>query len=315
LTNELGPALEWKDDDVVVKAGSTRPVTLSTGEVVRFAPEALADIADQIATKFIPMNVEHLGMLPPVGRWHEGEIVTAEDGAEELLLRGRLLPRRVPVGLDPNVWAFLEELDPARELAPGTVEIDHVALEPRNFDERHLEAAKQSSPLPIREETRWSELPPLEWVFAIPVIWGLARFTGSFLDTLGRETAQALIHWVGDLASEAKDGDRDRILSLRFVLPDESLVYGYILVPADADLDLEAIPALEAAGRLAEIAGAQAEKAILGDARLTAFLWSGGQWNFAWAAFDEDVRVTRWFLANTPDPSRFLGRPLFPDED
>jgi hypothetical protein len=53
----------------------------------------------------------------------------------------------------------------------------------------------------------------------------------------------------------------------------------------------------------------------VGPARQSAFLWKDGGWHLGWSVLsDETIRVTNWFLANEPDPSRFLGRPMFPDE-
>jgi hypothetical protein len=310
--------MRWEDDDVVVKAASTRPMRPTSGEgpMVVFAREALESVARQVETGFVGMSVEHLEILPPVGRWYAAELVTADDGADELILRGRLLQRVRPSGADPDPWQVLER---HRELAsrpPDVITIDHVSLEPRNFEKTDFEAAEANAPIPVREDARWSELPPLEWLLTIPVFWGFSRFAGSFCDTLGRETAEALVRWVQDLATRAKDNQRDRIVTLRFVLPDQTVVLGFIPVSASEDIEVEAIPALDSAGAgaVAEIAGAQAAEGVLGDALRTAFLWKGGAWHLAWSVgADDTVRMTNWFLANEPDPSRFLGRPLFPD--
>jgi hypothetical protein len=117
-----------------------------------------------------------------------------------------------------------------------------------------------------------------------------------------------------NLSAKAKDGHRDRIVTLRFELPDGTVVYGFIPVAAGDEIDIEVIPALDAAGRVAEIAGAQAAERILGDACQTAFFWKEGEWHLAWSASNDEVRVSKWFLANEPDPTRFLGRPLLPED-
>jgi hypothetical protein len=271
---------------------------------------------EQVESAFIPMTLEHLSFLPPVGRWHSGEIIKAEDGADELILRGRYLKRLRPVDADPDPWQFLAARTAGSPSAPESIDIKHVAFASRTFEDAAVERAKATAPVLVSEEERWSALPPIEWVLAIPVLWGLTRFAGSFLDTLGRETAEALVRWLRDLSAGAKDGDRDRIVTLRFAVPDGTVVYGFIPIAAADPLDAQLLPALDSAGRLAEFAGAQAAAGILGESHQAAFLWKNGEWHFAWSVHsDETVRVTNWFLANEPDPTRFLGRPLLQDED
>lgn len=224
-----------------------------------------------------------------------------------------MLRRLRPAGLDPDLWSALPSVG-SPEDPPASISIENVSLEPRNFESDDLEQAKSTSPFPVEEEHRWSALPPLEWVFVIPVVWGLSRFSGSFLDTLGRESAEALVRWVRGLSEQAKDRERDRLVTLRFVLPDGIFVYGFIPLTAKEDLEPETVAALDAAGRVAEFAGAQASHEVLGELRQAAFLWKDGDWHLAWwVVGDETVRVTNWFLANEPDPARFLGRPLLID--
>jgi hypothetical protein len=290
-------------------------VQLTTGERVAFTREALEGIVEQVESRFIPMSVEHLSFLPPVGRWHKGEIIQADDGAQELILRGRYLKRLHPVNADPDPWEFLSARTANAPAAPQLIEIEDVSFASRVFDQEAVESAKLDAPVPVSEEERWSTLPPIEWVIAIRVVWGMTRFFGSFFDTLGRETAEALVRWLRDLSAAAKDGERDRIVTVRFVLPNETIVYGFIPIAADDPFDDQLVPALDSAGRVATFAGAQATAEILGDARQAAFLWRDGDWNLAWSVHaDDTVRVTNWFLANEPDPTRFLGRPLVPDE-
>jgi hypothetical protein len=314
-TSEQRDTTTWgPDDDMVAKAASTRLVPLATGEMVRFTRDALESIIEHVERGFVPMTLEHLTFLPPVGRWHSGELVMAEDGADELILRGRYLTRLRPVDADPDLWRFLDARTEGAPAPPESVEIEHVGFAPRIFDDAAVERAKASAPVPVEEEERWSVLPPIEWVIAIQVTWALTRFVGSFLDTLGRETAESLVRWLRELSAGAKDSERDRIVTLRFVLPDETYVYGFIPVAADNELDVHVLPALDSAGRVAEIAGAQAAREILGECRQAAFLWKDGAWHLAWSVLSDDtVRVTNWFLANEPDPTRFLGRPLLPE--
>ena len=300
----------WEEADVVARLVSTRPTTLVTGERVVFARSALVDMVEQFENRFVSMTVEHLGMFPPIGRWYAAEIVRAEDGADELIARGRYLRRFHPVGADPDPRAAVASVaqhgDP-----PVDIAIEALMFEPRNYDRRRLQELLQTAPVKVEEEARWSALPPLEWVLAIPVVWGATRFLGSFLDTLGRETAVSLTQWLRQLSSAAKDGDRDRILTLRFVLEAGPLILAFIPVPRDADFEGETLDALDAAGVVAELAGAQSQASILGDLRLAAFIWADQEWHLAWWVGEDDiVRITNWFLANAPDPERFLGRPL-----
>jgi hypothetical protein len=47
---------------------------------VNFSREALESAAQQVATGFIPMSVEHLSYLPPRGRITRAEIETDAEG-------------------------------------------------------------------------------------------------------------------------------------------------------------------------------------------------------------------------------------------
>jgi hypothetical protein len=287
----------------------------STGEVVRLSLEALEGMAEQVRTGFIPIVIEHLSILPPSGRWHHAEIVEADDGAQELVLRGRLFRTLSPSGDDPDPLALLP---PGRSSADVTPVISSIGFEPRNFDPMALEHARKSAPVEVEEEHRWSELPPLEWTLAVPVIWGATKFMGSFLDEIGRESARAIVKWIANLATHAKDAHRDRIIALQFELPGGDpigpLIYGFVPIEPTDDITARLLPALEAATDIAELAGAQAELRVMGDLKQAAFIWKDDKWRLAWSVVDDDaVRVTNWFLANEPDPARFLGRPLLGD--
>jgi len=308
-------AIEWREGEVVATGMSTRPVRSSSGEIVRFTREALEGMVEQVQSSFISMSIEHLSLIPPAGRWHSAEVVTADDGAEELVLHGHTFRTLHPVGDDPDPWELLPDNRPP---ASKRASIESIDLEPRNFEQVAFERARDSAPVPVQEEARWSELPPLEWVLVIPVIWGATRFLGSFLDELGRESAKAIVDWIASLASHAKDAERDRILTLQFALPGGDpigpLIYGFVPIEAESEIGPEALRALEAATRIAELAGAQAESKVMGNLQRAAFFWKNGEWHLAWWVVDDDaVRVTNWFLANEPDPARFLGRPLWPE--
>jgi hypothetical protein len=56
--------VDWQEDAIVAKVGSTRLVELASGERVRFAREALESVIQHVTTRFIPMNVERLTGRP-----------------------------------------------------------------------------------------------------------------------------------------------------------------------------------------------------------------------------------------------------------
>jgi hypothetical protein len=306
----------WEDTEPIAKALTTRPFVSTEGVVTQFSRDALDDMAEQVRLGFVLMSIEHLSFLPPVGRWRSAEVVTADDGAAELLLRGKWFRTLAPAGPDPNPWLSLPS---DRPLAQRHGSIAAVEIEPRNFDHSVFEAERKRAPVHVEEQSRWSVLPPLEWVLTIPVVWGLARFTGGFLDEAGAEVARATVDWIARLAGAAKDPGRDRIITLEFELPAEQptgpRIYAFIPIRADGDITAETLPALEAATPIAELAGAQADLGVLGDLRLAAFIWKDAAWHLAWYVMgDDSVRITGWFRANEPDPARFLGRPLLEEE-
>jgi hypothetical protein len=307
--------VEWRESENVTMAATTRPVRTANGEIVRFAREALDGMAEQVNNGFVPIVIEHFTLLPPAGRWREAVVVEADDGHHELILRGRLFRTLSPVGADPDPWGLLTNDRPVATIGAS---IGAIALEPRNFDEATLADAKARAPVQIQEEHRWSELPPLEWIIEIGVAWGAIMFAGSFLEQLGGATARGILDWISNLSTAAKDPERDQIVTLQFELPGGNpigpLVYGFISVDSGADIPTIALPAIEAATPIAELAGAQVEHRVFGDLRRAAFFWKAGEWHLGWWVADDDaVRVTNWFVANAPDAARFLGRPLLPD--
>jgi hypothetical protein len=305
-------AMEWRDAEIVVKAMSTRPIGTATGEIVVFTQGALEDVAEQVRSGFVPIVIEHLSLLPPAGRWHDAEVVVADDGASELVLRGHPFRTLRPVGADPDPWTLLPPDRPAAATRPSIASID---VEPRNFDPAEFAEARDVAPVPVEEVSRWSALPPLEWVLAIPVGWGMTKFLGSFLDQLGKESARAVVEWIGRLSSRAKDPDRDRIITLQFELPGPdpvgALIYAFIPIEPGADVVGETLPAIDLVAPIAELAGAQAESSVMGALRRAAFIWKNGAWQLAWWVVDEEaVRMTNWFLENEPDVARYLGLPF-----
>lgn len=301
---------EVETADLRVHAGSTRVVTLRGrgGERVAFSREALEGMARQAREHFIPMTVEHLDFLPPIGRWRDGELVTAQDGETDLFLVGGPLRQLVPAGEDPDPFSMLPEMPVGLPLPDLDIA---VTFEHSNFERADLLSIRSEAPIRVEAEERWAELPPLVWTLAIPVTWGAMKFAGAFFETLGKATADALVGWVRRAWNRSKEPDRDRLLTLRFDLPDGASIYGFI--PSAFD-DPEAAANLERAlassGELASLAGAQSEQPIFAGLQRAAFILDGAAWRLAWWTDGEGVYRTNWFERYAPDPSRFLGRPL-----
>jgi hypothetical protein len=259
---------------------------------------------------FIAMNVEHLNLLPPIGRWNDGEIRDLEDGEQQVLLYGDMLRQ---------FQAQADIADPFALQTPSTTDAAPIGLdltiqaEARNFDPETWANASSASPFPVAETHKWSELPPLEWLLAVPVTWGAVRFAGSFLDRLGAAAGDSLVTWIRDTSRRAKEADRDRYVTLSFELYVGRVVYGFVPVQADDDEVSVLRSALEMAGGLAEVAGAQRSGAAPAAHRI-AYFFDGSQWQLGWFVTDEGVFRTKYFSDHAPDPERFLGRPLFPDD-
>lgn len=297
---------EFEETQITVRAASTRPVQLTTGEHVRFAPEALAGIIEQVRANFIPMNYEHLSLLPPLGRFYDGSIQHTDDGHSELLLYGKFLTHYSATG---------ETDDPFRRTqlaeAPQPTIAPELRAEPRNFTDADWKFARDSAPLPLRETTKWASLPPLEWLLYIPVTWAAVRFAGSFFDQLGTQAAQALISWVRDVSRRAKQSNRTRYLTLEFGLPDGRSVMGFL--PFDPDDDhLESVNhGLRSASALAEVAGAQAA-GVTQHAHRIAYLFDGNDWQLAWFVTDDGAFRTKYYDDHAPIIEKYLGSPPAP---
>lgn len=293
---------------IVAHGPSTRVVELTTGEKVSFAPEALHDIVRQAREGFIPMNIEHLNMLPPVGRWSDGEVKLLEDGEQQVLLYGEMLDQYV---------ASVDIEDPFRQTgegtgsAPATIDAS-VGVEARNFDPETWREASSECPLPVRELHKWSSLPPIEWVLMVPVAWGASKFLGSFLERLGSAAGEALVGWLKATSRKAREPERDRYVTLSFVLDDGREVLGFIPFAADDDELVAVTAALDAAGTLAEVAGRLNDGADA-SAHRVAYAFDGSEWRLVWFVTDDAAYCTKYFADNTPDPERFLGRPLLPE--
>jgi hypothetical protein len=296
---------------------TTRPVHIvGYDHLIVMAPSALEGMINQVRTKFVSMSVEHLTFLPPIGRWYDGEIVEASDGAKELILRGKELPQLVPREHDPSP---LSEADALPAFAGSGRVTMEVAFEARNFDPDVVAEINETCPLPTKEELRWSSLPPIEWVLSIPVLWGAIKFGGAFFDELGHASARALVDWIRGVSNKAHEPNRDRLITLAFDIDDDRVVYAIIPVAAQSENPDQhgddSMRALDSAGQVATFAGLVSEgRCTLGDVRRAAFIFDAGQWQLAWWTDGNQVYRTKWFEQNSPDPSRFLGRHLLPDD-
>ncbi len=306
---------DWRETAWVARALSTRPVQIP-GErhITRVSRQAMESALAQARTGFIPIMVEHLDYLPPIGRWCDGRLVDCDDGETELELHGRRLAQLAPVAADPP--DPLSAVGDVQEVAvPSDLSIV-LRLEARNFSPSGLAALHQTAPIPVREEHRWSELPPLIWTLAIPVMWGAVKFAGAFFEELGKVSAKAFSEWIRRMWDSSKEPQRDRILAVQFEISDGSTVTAFVPVRYDSP-DQEAVlaRALEHLGDVATFVGAQKEQHMIARLQRAALLFDGQDWHLAWWTDGESVYRTHWFTANQPDPSRFLGRPLFEPQD
>jgi hypothetical protein len=299
--------LDHQVPDYTIRGITTEVVEIEGEPPTRFTRGALEDAARQIRTTFIPMNVEHLGFLPPMARWYEAEVVDRDDGESELILHGRKLPHYVPAGDDPDPLRLVAGLPKTESLGAVAAEF---WVEPRNYEASALEQLSQDAPIDVEHHSQRSILPPIEWIITIPVVWGAAQFLGAFFSELGRASAAELVSWLKGWQAHVKQPQRDRLVTLRFDLPDGGIVYGFIpLVENDTGTDQKILSALDSSAQLAGFCGIQRESGVLPDLKRAAFVFAENQWRFAWWTDGDAVYHTRWFDENTPDAARFLGHP------
>src|SRR5690606_38121870 len=137
--------------------------------------------------------------------------------------------------------------------------------------------------------------------------WGASKFAGALFSELGRASAAAVAEWFGQWSPRAKPKQRDWIVTLRFEIPDGTLVYGFIPVRYEDSGVYERIKrGLDSAGVVATLAGARAEGRLLSDGKEVAvILDEAGDWELAWWVDGDRVFRTRWFKENCPAPERF----------
>ena len=288
---------------------STRAVQLTTGERVAFARQALDNAAHQVDSIFFPISTEHLAYLPPRGRVTRAEVITAPDGESELIMYGKDLR---------FLRAGEMSLGPVTEQASGPAEIltdVTIATEPRNYTPGDWQEIVANAPISVEEGHAWADLPPIIWMLSIPVTWGLAKFTGSFLGRLGEAAADGLVAWIKRAAQAAKEPTRENLVEIRFDKKGSFAVLGFATLDPRSDTSAADVQkALDAAGLLAEFAGSVAAGQQPTQLRQCAFQWDNDRWRLAWWATNDEVYVTPWFSENYPDPQRFLGRPFLQPE-
>jgi hypothetical protein len=298
---------DFEQSRIVAHGPSTRVVELTTGQHVRFAPEALHDMARQARDGFIAMNIEHFGMIPPIGRWSDAEVKTLEDGEQQLFMYGEYIDQ-YQANADIQDPFLPPEMS---DNAPTSIEAT-LGVETRNFNAEDWAEAVAECPVPVKEHHKWSSLPPIEWVLTIPVMWGATKFAGSFLERLGSEAGDALVGWLKRTSRKAHESQRDRFITLSFDLDDGRQVLGFLPFTANDDQLATVASALDAAGTLAEVAGRLNDGSDR-NAHRVAYLFDGEVWRLAWFVTDQGAYSTKYFAENMPDPERFLGRPLLPE--
>jgi hypothetical protein len=303
--------IAWRPRKYRVKALTTRPVVVAGDEhMTAFTKEALESLAKQMRESFIPASLEHLSFLPPVARWVDGEVTVADDGESELTLDGEDLRQFVAQGPVPDP---LMDVDALEIFSPPSGEIPvEVRYEGRNFDSEALTLVMGDCPLPTTEELRWSALPPIEWILAIPVMWGAVKFAGGFFDELGHASARRVAGWLCHASSKAKAAERDRIVTVDFEITCGRSVHAIIPVKADApEQEIVLENALNSLGGVASLAGMIRDgKSPLPGVERATFMFDGTAWQLAWWTDGKSVYRTAWFEHNKPDPARFLGRPF-----
>lgn len=297
--------------EIVARGMTTRPVRIAGDQFdTVITRQALEGMARQVREGHVAMTPEHLSYLGPIGRWVDAEVVDLPDGHGELRMYGEFIDSLSPRHTDPPI---LLQLDDLPESEPPDVLDLTCSVELRIFEDADHSAIKESAPFALHHQHRWAELPPLEWVIGIPVLWGATKFAGAFFSELGRSSAEAVVEWFKKWSGRAQQNDRDWIVTLRFDLEDGSSVSGYIPVTAhDEQSARDLIAALESAGVVASLAGTQSERQILGEVKEVAVIYDHQDgWQLGWWTDGERVFKTLWFDKNKPAPERFLGRPLF----
>jgi hypothetical protein len=284
---------------------STRPIQArGDGHVTKFASECLYDMARQVRTGCVWLNVEHLSVLPPLGRWRDAQVELCEDGEEELFFTGGELPHYV-ADFDASALRRVVAGLPVSSAPTIAAELHY---DRRNYDVATARDIEQECDCPAQGRERWAELPPLEFALAIPVVWGAARFAGSFLDELGRAAGQAMVSKVRSWAGRSKNPNRSHVFVVQFRLDEHTTMRGCVVIPpSDPNNLLQR--AWDTVETLATLAGLQADHDFLPGMVDSAFFFDGDHWQLGWWTDGEHVVETTWLRNNPPDANGILGRP------
>jgi len=302
------PVMESNEGEIVARGPSTRPYLVrDAGYMESFAREALVSMVDQVDSGYVKMSVEHLSYLPPIGHWYRAEVEDDEEGHSQLVMYGRYLSMyRAADSVLPEGPAT--PISPAPDLITGV----SIGTESRNFEPEIWESLQEESPLPVHEDAQRSALPLLLWIISVPVVWGVTKFMGSFLERLGDAAANGLVDWIKNQAHRARDNSRDNIVEVQFEVSRNLTVSAFLTFNIDMSATVgELRDGLNRLGPVASFAGWMTGDEHPADVRLVAFFYKDGVWNLGWWASPDSAYVTEWFERNYPDPKRFLGRPLF----
>lgn len=299
--------------EVVVRLGpTTRPIQLSSGEVIHYAREALDTMVENARTRFLPQFVEHLHYLPPIGCLTRLRVSETKDeayltGVERRLLRGTAgdgaLPRRT-----------IAQAGHAEQLAQlADLELQ-ISYEPRNFDPDDA-ANFEDAPIILGRHDLHADLPPLIWILTfgegIAVAWASKYFLEAFMKRLGEALGNGLVDWLLQAARRAKRADRANLVECKFETASGVQVLAFCPFDPDSGPHVETLrQGIEPLGDVGLFCGSIERGEQPAEMRQVAFLWDGLRWQLCWWASDEVTFVTNWFRRNAPDPKRFLGRPL-----
>lgn len=300
MKRETQPPLEQFEAFVA----TTRPVRASGDRFsTAFTREALEDMGRQVEEGCVWLDVEHLAFMPPSGRWRGAELRVGADGESELFFRGIELPQRVATAELMETLASLPEGLPESQVSELSTQL---AFERRNFAPEVASQIHSEGPGLVTQYERWSDLPPLEFILAIPVTWGASQFAGAFLKELGRAAGAGLAARIGSWSRRSKQPDRTAVFTLHFDLPNGASVSGYAFAEP-GEVETQVNRSLMASEELASIAAAVSELNLLPGLKRAAYFLDGDTWRLGWWSDGDQVTRTQWFDAHPPDINGVLG--------
>ena len=292
-----------------VRIASTRPVQLTGDDfVTSISRSALDDMVCSIEQSAVWVMVEHLDFLPPLGRQRHARVLEAADGEAELYVQTDVDMPRLLAEVGPNIRDTSNAL-PSAAAPDLTVRI---LYDRRNFAPSAADVIEEESGGLAFPVERQAELPPLEWVIAIPVVWGAARFSGAFLDELGRAAGQGLSAKIASWTRKSREPSRTSVLKLDCELPDGAHLAGFLFA-APGEIEPAVDDLFEAAEGLATIAGLQSDRGVLPGMKLAAYFLDEGEWQLGWWTDGNSINITNWFTENPPDVEGVLGHKPFWD--